>query len=255
MGEPEKTDAEAVNMQELMTAAAKGEDVVEEVVEEEVVEEPIAEELDEVVEEVVEEPVKPEPDDNRERSKLGRKVEALWERMDEQKTTFEKLSDVLTAMMEKEKSEDGDELITRSMAEKLAEEKAQKILSKQDDGQKRYEKGYYEQLVMLGTDYDADEFDEIKDVMMNEFNVKHSDDPKYDAMRNFKDAEIRWLKKEKKSLPKRAKPKGKIATTSAAKVAKKDNPLPKLDAAATNYINWVKRNRGDDAAKKLRESA
>jgi hypothetical protein len=245
----EQTDAEAVDMQAMMTAAAEDEETA-------------VEEVEEVVEEVVEETTKEEvvepvePTDNAERSKLGRKVDAMWKRFDEQKGTFEKMTEVLEAMIEernKPADVDSESLITASEAERLAEEKFNKLINKQSADREKYEKGYLDQLVLISADYEPDEYDAIQNIMMEKFNKRHSDNPSFDAHKNFRDAEVAFLRSNKKVVPKGKVPAGaKIATTGAEKVKKKTNPLPKLDAAAQAYINYVRRSRGDAAADKLR---
>ena len=138
----EKTDDAAVDMQAMMTAASEGEetDVPEEG--EDVVEEPEEPEVPEEPDEPEEPEAPEEPEDNRERSKLGRKVEALWKRIDERSELDEKLANVLEAMLAKEQQEKEDEnselLITASQAEKLAEKKFRELQERESKEQSKY---------------------------------------------------------------------------------------------------------------------
>lgn len=236
----EKTEDEAVDMQEMMTAASEGEVETEEPEETAAVEQS-------------------EPDDNKERSKLGRKVEALWARIDEQKGTLSKVAEVLESMAaEKEKVQDDGTLITATEARKIAEERFEELLKKKTEAEStaktQYERQYLSEVTEIGKGLDPDEFDAIDKIMMDKFNIKHSDNPRYDAIRNFKDAQIEYLR-QGKTLKRGKVPDGaKIATTGSEKVNKKDNPLPKLDAAAERYLSFVRNSRGDDAAKSLHKS-
>ena len=254
----EKTEAEAVDMQAMMTAAAQGE-VIEPEELEQAVEEPEEQEAIEEPEEpeAVEEPEEPpEPKDNAARSKLGRKVEAMWERLDTQNETFEKLAKVLEAMTAKEaaQDEDDDVFISRAQAEELAAKKVQEVLAAKDESQTKYEKRYRDELLTVGEEYEPDEFDSIQKIMMEKYNIKHTGNPEYDALRNWRNAEKEFLQSAKKAVPKGKLPTGaKIATTGTEKVKEKKKILPKLDAAAQRYLDMITRTRGPEAAQRVRE--
>lgn len=261
----EKTKDEAVDMQAMMTAASEGEEITEE---EEVVDdvtggEDEGENLEPESDPDTEPNIPAEPEDNRERSELGRKVSAMWRRLDEQNETFDKLAQVLEKMSEQgerqDDSGDDERLLTAAQAKELAKNEFESLLAKRekdaDQAKTAYERDYLREVSAMGEGMDQAEFDAISNVMMKDFNIRHSDNPMADAIRNFKDAQIAYINSGKRPVPKGKLPQGaKTGTTGAEKVKKKTNPLPRLDAAAQKYIDFVKRTDGSEAADKLHKS-
>jgi len=171
--------------------------------EEEVVEE-------EVVEEVVEEEIPDEPEDNRERSELGRKVKEQGEQMASfMDTVTDAIEEIRTSVKPKAEEEELDDDYPLTMTAKeykaLIKEEIAKagVLTKGEvEAQKRqskeYENGYMKKFDSLTADMPKEEKAEIKKEFLDnkDINVKHSDNPLIDAQLNFFRAQTNVLRKQ-----------------------------------------------------------
>jgi len=248
---------------EMLDAAAAEVEGEEEKKEEAIPAEPEVEEIKDP-EPPEKEPAKEEPEDNSERSKLGRKVQKLFEKYDKTEETLSKLSNILeqlatkTTALPEQQEEDLDEDIpmTKKEIRVFLENERRKEL----EGQTQYQNAYLKTVSVLGKDYEKDEYEAIFDEMMSNFNEKHSSDASADAERNFYKAERAYLRKQL------AQPKGKenplkgeppiapLGVASSQKVTAKTTALPELDDAAKDFLNYVKRKDGAEAAEKLHQS-
>lgn len=270
--EASQESVESVITDEMLDRAAEGVD--EEVVEEETTEESTEEETDEVseeeevesgeepseeeVEETVEteseeaEDLPEEPEDNSERSRLGRKVKELEDALLKSKTeseeklnaTLEKLNAFLGKAAEPEEEEffempetkaDFDRLV-RERIEALKQEETTQVSQKS----KEYEAGYIDTVKSLLSG-DEDE-QAIFDILDAEFNVRHSEVESLesgmkDAAKNVLAAKTKLLQsKDVKKVPlKGGKPKAPLGGETGSKMPAKTKPVPKLDPVAAEF--------------------
>jgi hypothetical protein len=280
----EKTIADIATMERLMAAAANGEVIKEETdalrKEEEVKEEkevggnsaspealaatgvtaPETEELPSKDATKQDSQNKPDSErDNAENSRLGRKVAALWTRFDEMKPVMDKVAEALEKLhtAPPKQEQDEDHFITLAQAKQITDAQVKEAIKAREQADLSYQKNYASTIISLGTELEDAEYEGIVKEMESNWNKRYSDDPVADAQRNFYSAERVFLRRQlavkpaaEKKIPKGDLPSGaKIATAQAAeKVKVKDNPLPRLDAAAQAYLDYVERMDGKDKA-------
>lgn len=130
-----------------------------------------------------------EPTDNAERSALGRKVAAQGE-------TLARIEQTLAEMVGNQRQpveepiEDGlddlddDTPLTKREVERLLENRERK----RKDADTKYQNGYRNTLAHLGQGQDPELHAVIVEKMMNDYNIKHSDNPVVDAQLNYANA-------------------------------------------------------------------
>lgn len=205
-----------------------------------------------------------EPEDNSERSKLGRKVAALFNKQDRLETTLEKLTELLEKTQsglykndntDADADEDEDIILTKDQLESYL---AQREAKRQSEA-KEYESGYIQKVSELGLDLDPQEHEAIVDEMMRNFNVRYSSDPAADAERNYLKAERAVLRKkmasQKKNNPlKGEKSRSPLGVANNQSVEKKSPPLPDLDDEAKEFLAYIRKTSGDEEAEKYHKS-
>lgn len=187
--------------------------------------------------------VKIEPDDNAERSKLGRKVKSLEDTL---QTLMEKLDQTIASPKpdsdELADEDDFDIPTTKEEFVKLVEEYEREKGTKV----KQYESGYIQKVNELWADEEEDVQKEIEEELLKNFNKKYSDDPERDAEINYLKAERSYLKKINSAL-KTDKPKvnplkgeGKPAPVGGASESRRaQEPSVKLDPFAEAFRQSV----------------
>ena len=210
-----------------------------------------------------------EPDDNAERSRLGRRL-ANMERhhqmeMQDLKMMLAQQNQAMSVLMQRLQqpqapAEPEDDYIptTRSEFNRYLAQQMQQQVQQQTEGQRqaqqRYEQGYMNTLKAFSQveEDDAVYHEVISEVTRKDspFNIKHSDNPMTDARINYAEAKLAILNKQIKSVKvvSRENPiKGKApvaplgsgsATNSRAPV--KDAVLPKLSAEALGVASYFK---------------
>lgn len=189
--------------------------------------------------------------DHKESSKIGRKLKGLYDKVN---TLTSELESLRKPKPEQE-IEVPEVISTPEDVDKYLAARSQKLQREQQD----YEKSYLGQVQQLSAKTDDEELhEEIVAEMMQSFNVKHTNNAFADARVNYAEAKASLLSKKisgKKKVPDRdtadAPPIQPAA--SATRTVAKTISLPSLDAAATDYVGYL-RKRGmsdEDIAKEL----
>lgn len=186
--------------------------------------------------------LKPEPDDNAERSKLGRKVKTLEDTL---QTLIEKLDQTIQAPKPDSEGDDDDDEFDIPTTQEEFERKVEEYESKKTAKIKQYESGYVQKVNELWADEDEDVRKEIEAELLKNFNGKYSDDPARDAEINYLKAERSYLRKLTSTLadkPRINPLKGEKTPTpvggeSIPKKAK--DSTVKLDAFAQEFADSV----------------
>lgn len=177
--------------------------------------EPAGDKPEEVVEES-EDKLPPEPEDNTVRSELGRKVKEQGERLD----TFisamtDAIQEIKSSVIQKPDEEDPDDdypvtLTAKELRDTIRSE-VSNLTKDQQKQTKQYETGYMKKVSSLTAGLpDAEKAEIEKELFDNpKVNVRHSDNPAFDAQLNFMTAQNNVLR-------------GKLATNK-----KPVNPLDK----------------------------
>jgi hypothetical protein len=270
MGETQEASQESTDSvvtDEMLDRAADGVDEVEEVAtedettEEELESEEVAEgeEAEEIEEEIGEEEAEDtpeEPEDNAERSRLGRRVSeletALLAAKQESQSstaqlneTLQKLTGVLGKKEEVEEEEFFELPETKEDLAKLVREQLAKVqneeVTQKTQAVKDYESGYIDTVgSLLEGDPDSEEI--LKLVESDEFNIKHSkvdnlQSGMKDAAKNILAAKTKLLSGSVKKVPlKGEKPRAPLGGGDGGKVPVATKKRPKLDAAAEQYV-------------------
>lgn len=209
---------------------------------------------DEGVSEVVELETKPEvkDEDQIERTKLGKKVAAALRNQDDINRRFDLLMSKLdsTTKAKEESIDDPDDLLTVSKFDSLLRKREADLQKAQTDYSVNY-------MIKINSIADEESHDEIFKEMMDHFNTKHTDNPAFDAEKNYLLA-TRSVLKKRLANPTRKAPllqeKGSLGVLTNQTSKTKDAALPKLDAAGESYLNYVRRHDGAEKAKKLHGS-
>lgn len=204
---------------------------------EEVAEEAVGESNDEVVDQEPEVQVE-EPSDNAERSKLGRRVSQMEQLVN---SINEKL-DFIASSSKKEEAlvNDPEELLTAKEALELFEKLGTKKEQEQLRAKQQYEKTYLQVANSLS---DEEDHEEVFKEMLENYNVKHSNDPKADAIINYKNAKIAILQKKintPKVPLKGEKPKVPLGVNAGSKVQTPKKSMPKLDPDSAYLVEALK---------------
>jgi len=204
-----------------------------------------------------------EPEDNAARSKLGRKVAAMFRKQDRVEEILDKLTSLLEKSQVTQPVQDEEEEEFFDEDEPLTPKKLEEILEKRERQREeqaaQYENGYIKKVAELGSDLTPEEHEEIVNEMMANFNVRYTNNPELDAERNYLKAERAVLRKKlakpKKSNPlKGEKPRSPLGVANNQKVEKKSPALPDLDPEAKAFLESIRRKEGDEAAAKLHKS-
>ena len=246
--------------------AAKSEDVKDDLLSKAAAE-AVGEEIDEIQAEEAQEETEvvetAEQTEQKERSKLGRTVAALHRRLDEadqkgieQSQRIERLLELIEERNAPEES-DPDEPVTRAELDRFIEKREAKRKEQEDNLSRKYHEGYSLKWAELSSGLSEDEY---KAVVSEAEKMKYdpSDNPAVDAQLNFKEAQLRYLKKQlapaKKNPLEGNTPSDGIGVVTAQKTAAKDISLPKLDGAAKSYLDYISQEDGAEAAAKIHRS-
>jgi hypothetical protein len=192
-----------------------------------------------------EEPAQPEPEDNAERSRLGRKVKYIEDSVSTmQQQMLERMEQLQNMMYYRTNSEtpapqeDEDSgVYTRDdIRREIARIEAEKERATQS-----YNMAYTQAVSKLSSDLSEDEFAEIDQEFRANYNFRHSNDPVADAERNWYKAERAILRKKmatpKKTMPlKTEKPSAPLGGAAPSKTTQKKTPAVKLDDATKDFI-------------------
>jgi hypothetical protein len=259
--EASQESEESVVTDEMLDRAADGVDEVEEVAtEDETTEEEVEEESEEVAEEEATEETEEEgaedapeePEDNAERSRLGRRVSeletALLQANQNNETklneTLEKLNSFLGKKEEPEEDDFFEMPETKEDLAKLVKEQLAKVqneeVSLSTQAVKDYETGYIDTVGSLLEDEPDSEA--ILKLIEDEFNVKHSKVDNLqggmkDAAKNVLAAKTKLLSGSVKKVPlKGEKPRAPLGGGGNDKAPVAAQKMPKLDAAAAQLV-------------------
>lgn len=204
-----------------------------------------APEIDEGKEEPEKEEEPPEPEDNAERSKLGRKVAAL-------ESTIQELTSFIRQMQQKptepEDEFDEDEPLTKKKFEELLELHNQR----QHERQSAYTQQYQRILIRAGLEMDEHEHADIINAIERLPSRARTGNPELDAKIDFREAENALLREKVKGASKPKNPLNKNKDTEpeaplggGAETGNDSRPrqMPKLDKAAMDFV----KSRGMDA--------
>lgn len=200
--------------------------------------------------------VPPEPADNGERSKLGRKVKYIEDTVLGFQEQFEERMNRLDSLLASnnrrpdvdEYRAEGDpeeEFIgTKAELKKFLNDYNQDQETQRQSSQLKYEQEYVKTIKRLGSDETEEDHKDIYDEMMSHFNVKYSENPLVDAEKNYLKATRSVLKKRMATPAKKVNPlKGKKpkaplgAGSNSETMPKKTRPMPKFDSAAQDFMN------------------
>lgn len=200
--------------------------------------------------------IPPEPSDNGERSKLGRKVKYIEDTVISFQESFEEKMNRLEGLLVSSNrrqvtdepyglEDDPDEEVIGTKAElkQFLNDYNKETESTRQENQIKYERNYVQTIKRLGSEETEEDHKDIYDEMMSHFNVRHSNNPLVDAEKNYLKATRSVLKKrvaapvEKKNPLKGNKPKAPLgAGSNNETMPKKIKPMPKFDAAAQDFM-------------------
>jgi len=192
-------------------------------------------EIEEPTEETIVE-TKEDDEDNRERSRLGRKVKQQSDEIQRLRSDIEKLLSKMETTENPKDAKDPDELITFGEVESIIEErdrlKAQKS-EKEKESLLRYQSDYASAFLDLNVTAQSEE---IYNEMLNNFNEIITSDPARDAKINYDRARASVYEKklgQKKINLKGEEPQGINISGKASSPSKKQKPL---SAAAQAFL-------------------
>lgn len=203
------------------------------------------------------------PIDHGARSELGRKVAAAHRRMDEFGTklgTLDSRLDKLLTLLEKQNSPEEEEIdpdmpLTYGEYQRLEQKREQERAYQQQ----RYNDEYISTISQLASDLDEKSAELIVAEMRDNVRYTPTGNAKEDARSNFIKATQLVLQKQTAAPLKKTNPLDKneprkgIGTIKSQAITKTNKPLPKLDAAAEDYLRYVASTRGEEEALKLRK--
>lgn len=188
--------------------------------------------------------------DHKESSKLGRKFKGLESRFDQ---ILARLDQIGKPETKQEPIEEPEFFATREDLDKYFHAKEQR--SKQERSQ--YEQAYIQQIQKF-EETNEDLHEEIFAEMMQNYNVKHSSNALSDARVNYAEAKASVLQRKVSSKPKvptrdRAETAPVQPAASSTRTAAKTFAMPKLDAQAQSYVDYLRRSgmSDEDIAKEL----
>jgi hypothetical protein len=217
------------------------ESVAEEVVEEAVEEEVETEEIEEVEEEDIDEIL---PQDHKKRSDLGRKVAAVFDRVDSlaniaenQQRTIEILGNKLAPP---EPDYEDDEPITKGYLKQVEQQKQQKTAKYETD----FKKAFHE--LADTAEMDEDTKEKVGGILLSNYNVQQSNNGALDGAKAFHSA---YKAYNEQKTPLKKKP--VTGVVKKQKVKSKSKPLAKLDAQTMSYLKSIERDRGKEVAERM----
>lgn len=169
----------------------------------------VAEEAE--VEEKEEQPVKEEPDDNAERSKLGRRVSGIEQQLEK---VLELVTKGLATKAEESGLDFGDDLGFEDDEDEISFKKGDlrkevlkvmnkvlpktvpKYLDQKSQAEKEYERKALAAITKLGNDLSDEEFGQVATVLEKKF-TRYTGNPELDAKTNFLEAQVALLKTNK----------------------------------------------------------
>ena len=225
------------------------------------IEEEIAE-VEEKIEEAEKEDAEGLPTDQKERSQLGRTLAALHRRLDEfdqrdadRGEQIDKLLEAIKAKNEPEFEDDDDVPLTRSQLKAIMKEEREAEIEQTQKLSKKYHQDYGLKWAELAKNLSDEEYNFLM-AEAEEMKYDPSDNGAVDAAVNFKEAQVRYYKKQlgtRTNPLDKNKPKN-IGTVKTQKVPDREIALPKLDEAAQSYLNYVSREDGAEAATNLHKT-
>lgn len=198
-------------------------------VEEADVEEEVEEEIDEVL-----------PQEHKERSNLGRKVAATFEKIDQIGEVLARQQEMIELIGGKDQEVDyeDDIPITKADLKKIESDKKKVV---QD-----YENDFKTVFHTLSEDLPEEDKEQIGALILTDFNLKSTNNGSLDGAQAFQRAKDTFYSKQ---TPLRH---NKVSgVTGKQKVSHKQKPLAKLDKATESYLGYIKRTRGADTAQRL----
>lgn len=210
------------------TAEAGGEvkpEVEEEIVEEETSEDETLKRL-----ERIEKMMSVEPDDNAERSQMGRRLKRA-------EGTIEQLLNL--QLSKQEPVRDLDENMTVREAEAFWAKKKQE----ENRATEQYEGDYVDAATNMGRGLDKETHGEILKIMYRDFNFPYSNNPTVDAGINYQKAQHRLMKetlgkkKDKVNPLKAKKADAPLGVSSATRTTTKTEIVPELDEHAKRFVD------------------
>ncbi len=217
--------------------------------EEETVDKAVEEVVDEIkeTEEEVEEEIKEDseiPNDQKDRSALGRKIAALFAKSDKTDELLVQQSKILERLMPQEYDEEEDLPVTRKELNQMMNQ--QKVESTQ------YEtdfKDTFHQLCEVNN-FSDDEAEGVGALLLDKYNNRVVGDGKLDGATNFEKARAEFFKPKKIPLKQKKAP----GVITKQKSAVKQKKTTKLDAVSEKYLSMIERLDGADKAERLRKS-
>ena len=184
---------------------------------------------------------KPEPEDNAERSRLGRKVKYLEEKLQDALTVIDRLGKHGGGEEEENFEEDFIPTSRADLDRYLDYREKQR-----DRAAKEYENNYKATVGRMGLDLDDSEYNEVLKEMLENHNVKRSADPEVDAQMNFYAAQSALYRKKLAEAGRKRNPLEKnkdVAPPPGGPIgsqnAGKSKPLPQLDPIAADFAKRV----------------
>ena len=220
----EATNEEVVNE----PVDAVEEEAVEEVEVEEDVEEEIEEEIDDIL-----------PEDHKERSKMGRKVAALFDQVDDMKEIAknqQKILEYLTPAQEPDYTD--DEYVTKADLKRMSLERV--------EADSAYENEFKSAFTELSEDLDEDTRTKVGTILIGSYNKKYSDSGYKDGAKAYSKALSEYMTKKTPLQNKRSS-----GVINGQKVKTREKPLVKLSASAASLLKSIERDRGPEAALRM----
>jgi len=179
-----------------------------------------------------------EPEDNGERSKLGRKVKFLEDMVTQQNETIRNLQPVVEQPTNE--FEDDEDPVTRGDIEKIIERRE----AAQRQQIETYNQNYNHGLIKLGLDLEESEHVATVKAVEKILNPSRTGNPEVDAELNFLKARSIVLEGKIKENAKPKNPLNKNKETTPenlgggadTKTASKTHRMPKLDSAAQDFV-------------------
>lgn len=216
----------------------------EEVAAEEVVEE-VVEEAEEEVESEETETEEPEelPAEHQERSKLGRKVSAMFRKADKLEETLAAQAEITSRLVKylAPEEEEEDTFVTKKELEKT--------LSAPQEQQAKYEQEFKQTFTELCDELSEEDVEGVTEVFFEKYNTQVKGDGKIDAAIAFERAKADYMAPRKMPF-KQGKASGVVTKQSTKKTVQKP---AKLDAACESLLASIERMDGIERANKLRK--
>ena len=182
---------------------------------------------------------KEELDDNRERSNLGRKVKILEEKLSKIDEISAKIDRIVIPRRESEVDDDAPIPMNAKELRDFVWKENQRIETVRVQEQQTYAKNYQAYEVELGPDLSEQEFMEVVQERIQNFNQRHSNNPQADAELNFHKAYAAVLKRKlgkgKENPLKGKKPDGPLGGITTSENAKRAAVPEKLDKDAADF--------------------